>query len=150
MDDVAQNSSMKDILFWCGRFVLGGIFGYAAVLKIFDPSAFATDIGHYHLLPYPLTLGLALYLPWVELVCAVGLLCRWRERGALLLIALLCGMFFVALASAWFRGLDINCGCFGRSSVASDLPLAVARSLALGLLALFLFVRSKPAANSGP
>jgi hypothetical protein len=58
----------------------------------------------------------------------------------------MCGVFCVALASAWFRGLDINCGCFGHGTTASDLPLAVARSFALGLLALFLFKQRQPAA----
>ncbi len=137
---------MKNIFLWVGRFILGGAFAYAALHKIVDPSAFATDIGHYHLLPYPLTLALGLYLPWLELFCGVGVLCRRRERGALLLIALMCGVFCVALASAWFRGLDINCGCFGHGTASSDLPLALARSFALGMLALFLFKQRQPAA----
>lgn len=135
---------MKNILFWCGRLVLGGAFAYAAFSKILDPAAFATDIGHYRLLPHSLTLALGLYLPWLELFCSIGVLCRWRERGALLLITAMCGMFCAALVSAWFRGLDINCGCFGHDITASNLPLAISRSLALGLLALYLFKQSQP------
>lgn len=141
---------MKKVLFLFGRLGLGGLFVYASLQKILDPSAFATDIGHFRLLPHPLVLLLALYLPWVELVAGLALLCRWRERGALLLIALQCVVFFVALVSAWSRGLDINCGCFGHSTDASDLPLAIARSLALGALAIVLFRHSKPAATTAP
>ena len=135
---------MKNIFLWIARLLLGGTFAVAAVQKILDPAAFAADIGHYHLLPYPLTLALGLYLPWLEFACSVGVLCRWRERSACLLTAMMCGVFFAALSSAWWRGLDINCGCFGHSVTATGLPLAIARSLVLGLLALLLFRESQP------
>lgn len=134
---------MKTALLWIFRLLLGGVFIYAAALKIADPAGFATDIQHFRLLPYPLTLGLGLYLPWLEIICGVSVLCRWRERCALLLLAGLCFVFSVALASAWYRGLDINCGCFGHGTAASDLPLAFARSLLLGLVALFLFKQAQ-------
>lgn len=138
MDHVATIPPVKILALWLCRLLLGGTFAYAALSKIADPAAFATDIAHYQLLPHPLTLILGLYLPWLELICGVAVLCRWRERGALLLTALMCAIFCAAIASAWFRGLDINCGCFGQSTSPSALPLAFARSLALGLLALFL------------
>jgi len=142
---MAENPPMKNIFFWCGLLALGGTFAYAALQKILAPAAFAADIGHYHLLPHPLTLALGLYLPWLEIFCGIGILCRWRERGALILAAAMCAMFCVALSSAWFRGLDINCGCFGHGAASSDLPLAIARSAVLGLLALSLFTRSQSA-----
>jgi len=133
---------MSRVLECLCRLILAGVFIYAGAIKILDPQSFATDIGHYRLLPYPLTLAMGVYLPWLELLCGVAVLFRWRERGALLVLLGLCGLFAVALASAWFRGLDINCGCFGHATVASTLPIAFARSLALGLVALYLFRRS--------
>lgn len=133
---------------WSCRLVLGLTFAVAAGLKIFDPAAFATDIGHFHLLPHPLVLGTAVYLPWLELICGFAVLCRWREQGAQLLLAGLCGVFFIALASAWFRGLDISCGCFGASNKPSTLPLALARSVSLSLAALYLLgTAAKPVAS---
>jgi hypothetical protein len=48
----------------------------------------------------------------------------------------------LALASAWFRGLDIDCGCFGHAITSTSLPLALARSFTLGLVALYLLNRS--------
>ena len=142
---MAENQTVKMIARWVCRLLLSGTFAYAAVQKILDPSAFAADIDHFRLLPHPLPLAVGVYLPWLELTCSVGVLCRWRERGALLLMVAMCGVFFAALASAWFRGLDINCGCFGHSTAESALPLAIARSLGLGLLALFLLKQSRPA-----
>ena len=140
---------VKILALWLCRLLLGGTFAYAALNKIADPAAFATDITHYHLLPYALTLVFGLYLPWLELVCSAGVIFRWRERGALLLSALMCAIFCVAIGSAWFRGLDINCGCFGQSTSPSVLPLAFARSLALGLLALFL-IRQTSGSTAAP
>jgi putative oxidoreductase len=123
---------------WIARLILGGVFGYAAVLKLLDPSAFATDIGHFHILPHPATLALAVYLPWLELVCAVAVIVRWRERAALLMLTLLCGVFVAALASAAIRGLDLDCGCFGHSPQKIAWPWLIARPLILGLFAFIL------------
>ena len=39
--------------------------------------------------------------------------------------------FLAALGSAWIRGLDIACGCFGRSSVESHLWASMLLDLAL-------------------
>ena len=144
---MAGNPSLKSFVLWTCRLLLAGVFAYAAILKIIDPADFVRDLAHYRLLPHPLTLVVALYLPWLELICSIGVLCRWRERGALLLTTVMCGFFCAALASAWFPGLDLNCGCFGHSTAPSDLPLAIARSLALGYIAFFLFRRIQPKAR---
>jgi hypothetical protein len=45
-------------------------------------------------------------------------------------------VFIAALASAWSRGLDISCGCFGRENATADFPLLLARDGALLLAAL--------------
>ena len=146
---MAALPSVKILALWLCRLLLGGTFAYAALNKIADPAAFATDIAHYRLLPYALTLAFGLYLPWLELICGIAVIFRRRERGALLLSALMCAIFCVAIASAWFRGLNINCGCFGHSTSPSALPLAFARSLALGLLALFL-IRQTSGSTAAP
>lgn len=143
---MVEKQKVKMIAQWIGRLLLGGIFAYAAARKIMDPSAFAADIAHFRLLPHPLTLALGLYLPWLELICGAGVIVRRFESGALLLITLMCVLFCLALTSAWFRGLDINCGCFGHATASSPLPWAIARSLVLGLIA-FVLLRSN---RTGP
>lgn len=134
---MAAYPPMKSAGDWLFRLLLGGTFAYSAASKLLDPSAFAADIGHYHLLPHPLTLAAAVYLPWLELFCATAVLsCRF-ERGALLLLLGLCGLFSLALASAWWRGLDLTCGCFG-GRTATTAPWALARSVVLALAAYYL------------
>jgi hypothetical protein len=53
----------------------------------------------------------------------------------------LCLVFLVALLQAWFRGIDITCGCFGDSSVVSGVAYLpyVGRDLGLVLIAVVLW-----------
>ena len=100
---------------WFGlvcRLLLGGVFIYASLPKLADPSGFAVDVGRYRLLPLPLVNLVALVLPWVELLAGGLLLSGWLSRSSGLLLALVSAVFFVAVASAMARGLDIECGCF--------------------------------------
>ena len=85
------------------RFVLGGIFLASAVIKIWDVqvshfhvtqfshvpdlATFAQDVTNYHVPPRELANLVAITLPWIELLAAIG----W------------------ALA----HGYNIRCGCFG-------------------------------------
>jgi uncharacterized membrane protein YphA (DoxX/SURF4 family) len=95
------------------RLAVGGLFIYAGILKALDPAQFATDIANYRLIPWPAGAALALYLPWLEILCGGALFFKNFRPGAPLLLAALCLIFLVALASAIIRGLDISCGCFG-------------------------------------
>jgi putative oxidoreductase len=135
----ALATQVTSALAWAGRLLLAGVFGYAATAKILDPQAFATDLDHFRLLPYWLASFAGAYLPWLELLCAAAVLFRRCEPGALLLLIGLCVMFNLALVSAWIRGLDINCGCFGHSEISTSFPLAIARAVALGFVAFLLF-----------
>jgi uncharacterized membrane protein YphA (DoxX/SURF4 family) len=94
-------------------FAVGGIFVYAGILKALDPAQFAADIANFQLLPWPACAALALYLPWLEIVCGTALIVRRMRVAAALVLSVLCVVFLIALASAKARGLDIACGCFG-------------------------------------
>jgi len=60
-------------------FVLAGIFIYAGALKAIDPVQFASDIDNYKILPWPVSVALAFYLPWLEIFCALGVVFRVRR-----------------------------------------------------------------------
>lgn len=126
------------------RWAIAGIFLAAAVPKILDPAGFALDISHYGVVPNLLVNPMAIALPWIEAVAALALLSGFAAEGALLLVNLLMIVFLAALAQAWVRGLDINCGCFGHSEVRGDMALSFLRDvgfLTLGLLAAWLRAR---------
>jgi putative oxidoreductase len=103
------------------RLLAGGVFLVAGVLKVLDPARFAADIDHFRLLPYFAVAPLALYLPWLEIICGLAVFVGASRRSALGLLLALTVVFIAAITSAWMRGLDIRCGCFGAASTA---PLA--------------------------
>jgi uncharacterized membrane protein YphA (DoxX/SURF4 family) len=103
------------------RLFAGGVFLVAGVLKVLDPAHFAAGIDHFRLLPYYAAAPLALYLPWLEIICGLAVFVGAWRRSALVLLFALNVIFIAAITSAWRRGLDIRCGCFGAASKA---PLA--------------------------
>ena len=146
-------------------FVLAGIFIFAGLSKILDldhsmadlqnlqfanaltdlrnlslanPVEFASGIDNFKLLPWPMSVALAFYLPWLEIACALGLVFRFLYRGALALLITLIVVFTLAITAAKLRGLDITCGCFGHVSQNWSFPSHLATNLAIlaALLAL--------------
>jgi putative oxidoreductase len=118
------------------RVALGAIFIYAGAMKVTEAPEFARDIQRYAILPWPdVTVLLAVYLPWLEILSGAAVIVRRFHIGALAIIAGLMLVFTVALTSAWTRGLDIECGCFGRKkeSIRTNFPALLSRDL--GLLA---------------
>ena len=120
-------------------FAVAGIFIYAGALKALDPVQFASDIDNYKILPWPVSVALAFYLPWLEIFCALGLVFRFLYRGALSILSASIVVFTLATIAAKVRGLDITCGCFGHASQHWSFPAHLASNLAIlvALLALF-------------
>ena len=106
----------RSILWRIVALIIGGIFIYAGVIKAMDPIAFANDIDNYKILPWPLTVRLAFYLPWLEILCGLAVILGLLYRGGLLILTMLISIFIIASVIAKVRGLDITCGCFGHAS----------------------------------
>lgn len=127
--------------------VIGGLFIYAGVLKVGDPAAFAKDISNFHLLPWPLGVALALYLPWLEMICGAALFVGRLRFGAVAILTALTGVFIGATIAARLRGIDVNCGCFGSAS--KDLTfgwhLAIDFAILGGLVLLSYWERRREA-----
>lgn len=98
------------------RLGVGGVFVYAGILKSLDPFQFVLDIQTFRLVPYPVSVVLALYLPWIEISAGVLLALRKLYAGALAILLVALAVFSLAILSAWFRGIPITCGCFGGPS----------------------------------
>ena len=113
------------------RVVLGALFVFAGASKAYDPGAFAIEIQRYQLVPWILGGLASVYLPWLEMLAGALLFPKQFERGALLVITLLLLVFTLALASAMFRGLSIDCGCFGKAFTATGTTVPLLRNLVL-------------------
>jgi uncharacterized membrane protein YphA (DoxX/SURF4 family) len=124
------------------RALLGGVFLVAGALKLPDPAAAERAVRAYRLLPEALVGPVAFGLPVLEIAVGLALLAGVFVRTAALGSAVLLAVFVAAVASAWARGLQIDCGCFGGGGqVAAGrtaYPGEVARDLALLLVALAL------------
>lgn len=94
------------------RLIVGGIFVLASFHKILDPQSFASAIYNYKLFPPSSINGLAILLPWVELLAGMALILGVKIRGAALILSGLLASFAVVLVINLSRGLDIACGCF--------------------------------------
>jgi putative oxidoreductase len=119
--------------------LVGGVFIYAGVLKAFDPVRFAMDIDNYKILPWSIAVGLAFYLPWLEILCGLALVFRRLYGGGLSILTLSILVFIAATIAAKARGLDITCGCFGHASEHWSFPqhMAIDLSIFIALAALF-------------
>lgn len=113
------------------RIALGGLFVFAGATKAYDPGTFAIEIQRYQIVPWVVGALTSVYLPWLEMLAGALLLLKRFERGALLVITLLLLIFTVALASAMFRGLSIDCGCFGKAFTATGTTVPLLRNLLL-------------------
>jgi putative oxidoreductase len=131
---------------------IAAIFIYAGVLKALDPVQLAHDIDHYQVLPWAVGVGLAFYLPWLEIFCGLALIFRLFYRGALSILTALVVVFLVATIAAKVRGLDITCGCFGHASQNWSFPTHLALDLAIlvALAALCYCSVARARANASP
>lgn len=94
------------------RVALGLIFLAAAWDKIVDPMAFAKILRNYQILPDTLVAGVALVLPWIEVVVAMCLFTGFLSRGAGFSACLMMVVFLAAMAWTRYKGISTQCGCF--------------------------------------
>jgi putative oxidoreductase len=124
------------------RVILGSIFVVAGALKLMNPAAFAVVISHFRILTPLYPAYAALYLPWLEISSGLMLIMARALPGASLVLMVLCIVFLLGLGSASLRGLDIECGCFGNGIASSSIPIALFRTVVLGVAAMFVYKRS--------
>jgi uncharacterized membrane protein YphA (DoxX/SURF4 family) len=95
------------------RFVLGFIFVYAGAEKISDPAGFADSIYNYKIFPFFAINTLTIIIPWIEVVSGLLLIFGIAIKENALIINIFLIGFIVLITVSLFRGLNIDCGCFG-------------------------------------
>jgi len=115
----------------CFRLILAAFFLTAAFGKLVDIERFSVQAVYFFvILPMFLARPFGLALPFIELLCGLGLLFGVLTRISALGIGLLSLSFFIAKAIVFSQGRSVDCGCFGAfgGTVASvtiflDLPM---------------------------
>lgn len=101
---------------WIGtaaRLGLAVVWGWAGLAKIADPAEAAQAVRAYEILPESLVKPIGYALPFLELALALLLLVGLGVRLVAVVSAVLLLAFIAGIASAWARGISIDCGCFG-------------------------------------
>ena len=142
------NSNFHPYLTLLARLLLGGVLLVAGGLKVTKPTDSANAVAAYKLLPTNVAHLFGYALPWLEVAIAILLLIGIMVRPAAIAGGLIMVIFVGAIASAWARGLIIDCGCFGGGgeldpSLASQVHrtyfIEIMRDLGLALCALYLY-----------
>lgn len=105
---------------WAARLAVAGTFVVAAVPKADDLVGFAEDIRNYQAFPDWSLYAIAAIVPMLELVGAAALLStreRWVRAGGVMLGGLTLA-FIALIGSVIGRGIDLDCGCFGKQAEA--------------------------------
>ncbi|HUL23833.1 MAG TPA: MauE/DoxX family redox-associated membrane protein [Thermodesulfobacteriota bacterium] len=119
----------KDSNAWCGwfkviennrrlilvfRLILAGFFLLSSYGKLVDIERYSVDaVYNFGILPFWLARPFGLVMPFVELLCGLGLLFGILTRLSALGIALMSLSFFIAKTIVLSQGRSIECGCFG-------------------------------------
>ncbi|HCY75512.1 MAG TPA: DoxX family protein [Ignavibacteriales bacterium] len=121
------------------RLVIAFIFVYAGVEKISDPESFALSISNYRLIPTITINFLAITLPWIELVSGILLLfgISVKENSTIIFSMLL--IFTIGIIISLFRGLSIDCGCFGKGTQIGLFKLGENLLMIIGSFLLIVF-----------
>ncbi|MEJ6617974.1 MAG: MauE/DoxX family redox-associated membrane protein [Candidatus Planktophila sp.] len=101
---------------WLGlaaRLILGGVLFAAGYLKVGSPDKSQMAVRAYELLPISIANLLGLVLPAIEIAIGALIVLGAVTRVVAALGGFTMFIFIIAIAQAWARGLNIDCGCFG-------------------------------------
>jgi len=145
------------------RLVLGGIFVYAGISKIFFPNThlwpmfvlkfsistnlatFAQQVESYKLLSPAGVDFVAHTLPFTEIALGLLLLIGWGLRLWASLITLIMLGFLTVVTRAYLLHMNINCGCFATPEPLTGMTVirdSLFASLAL-LMTIFAFIEAR-------
>jgi putative oxidoreductase len=95
-------------------FILAAVFLTSAYGKLVDIERYSVDaVYNFGILPFVLARPFGLVMPFIELLCGLGLLFGVLTRLSALGIALMSLSFFIAKTIVLSQGRSIECGCFG-------------------------------------
>jgi hypothetical protein len=114
---VIRGQARWQVAEWVARLLVGALFIYTGLTKVFDPQTFIKEVRAYELVPLVLSNLVALVLPWVEVIAGVLLVVGWWRREARLLIGLMLVVFLGAKGIVLAQGRRIECGCVPTDSL---------------------------------
>jgi putative oxidoreductase len=133
------------------RIILGFLFLISAALKLSSPADFAQSILNYQIFGIVLSHWGAVLIPALEAVLGIMLLTGFWLKETLILTLSLYLIFDVMILQAFFRELDVACGCFNPVDGSPIDIYKLAENFLLTILALlsvFFYWKIQPSKKS--
>lgn len=124
------------LLLVASRFILGGVFVFAGIEKLFSSREFAQIVVNYRILPDWAAVQTAYFLPWLEVVLGGLLIAGVFVRKAAFAVAFLLIVFIAALTIKLISGRLGACGCF--VSIQASGPKEIVFGLIRDFVLLFI------------
>ena len=122
--------------------VLAALFLVSSYGKLVDIERYSVDaVYNFGVLPMVLARPFGLIMPFIELLCGLGLLFGVLTRLSALGIAGMSVAFFIAKAIVLSQGRSIECGCFG---AVIDTLASVTIFMDMPMVALALLIMLAP------
>jgi len=138
---------LLDVVGLVARLVLGGVLLYAGATKVLTPVGSARAVQAYQIFPFEVAQYIGYALPMVEIILGVLLILGLFTRTTAIIGTVLMVLFIAGIASAWARGLAIDCGCFGGGGEVApgetQYPRRIAEDVAFALCGVWLIVRPR-------
>jgi uncharacterized membrane protein YphA (DoxX/SURF4 family) len=145
--DHRGRGAWPDVVGLLARLVLGAVLVVAGWVKIIDITGSVQSVLAYELFSYEVARVVGTMLPVVEIAVGLLLVAGLLTRASAALGGLLMVVFIAGVASAWARGLAIDCGCFGTGGPVDPEDTRylseILRDVALLALAAWLVVRPR-------
>ena len=110
---LTRNTKATSIVSAVCRFGLAALWFYSGIVKFLDPVGTQKSVEAYELFPTDFAQFIGTVLPLVEIALGILFLLGIFLRPVSVLSGVMFVAFAVGIASAWARGLTIDCGCFG-------------------------------------
>ncbi len=114
--DTGQSARTTAALPWistAARLGLAAVWLIAGGLKVGDLAASGRAVNAYQIFPYDVAKVIGAALPFLEIALGLLLLAGLAVRLVAGISAAVLVIFIAGIVSAWSRGLQIDCGCFG-------------------------------------
>jgi uncharacterized membrane protein YphA (DoxX/SURF4 family) len=146
---MAFAGSWRDWVGLLARLVLGAVLVVAGALKVGHLETSARAVRAYQLFSYDVAGWIGYGLPVLELAIGALLVLGLFTRTAAVVGGTLMVVFIAGIASAWARGLSIDCGCFGEGGTIDPSQTAylpeILRDVGLLACATWLVIRPRTA-----
>ena len=112
-----KNIFTPQIIDVSSRWIIAAIFSVSALMKMISFKDTTVAVLGYEIVGISLASYVAIGLIAMEIVMALWGISGWRKQLFHQATITIFVVFIMFIISAWARGLEINCGCFGSSEV---------------------------------